>query len=136
APARPLRRCHPQRMQEPVRTHVQEQAELVGLPARARGLVRARAELHVLDQVLHAPARAVDLLVEMLAPACEVGDDEARVGAELGRLDAGDHLLLARPGLRRVLNLMEAAYPANARLPAPAALLAPGLGQRIDRLVP
>src|SRR5262245_64831498 len=71
APARPLRRRQAQGMQEPVGPHVQEEAELDGLPARARGLVGARAELHVLDQVLGAPARAVDLLVEMLAPACE-----------------------------------------------------------------
>ena len=46
---------------------MQEQAELVRLPTRARGLVRTRVEFHVLDQVFHPPARAVDVLVEMLA---------------------------------------------------------------------
>jgi hypothetical protein len=36
-------------VQQPVGTHVQEEAELVGLPARARRLVGARAALHVFD---------------------------------------------------------------------------------------
>jgi hypothetical protein len=31
----------------------------------------------------------------MLGSTAEIGDDEARVGAHRGRLDAGDHLLLA-----------------------------------------
>jgi hypothetical protein len=47
---------------------LQEQPELIGLPAVAGGLVGARVELQLLDQVLGATARAVDLLVERLAP--------------------------------------------------------------------
>jgi hypothetical protein len=42
-------------MQQPVGAGVQEQPELVGLPARARRLVGAREALHVLDQVLGCP---------------------------------------------------------------------------------
>ncbi len=55
-------------MQQPVRAHVQEQAELIGLPARARGLIRARGTFHVLNQVLDGAALAVEPLVEMLPP--------------------------------------------------------------------
>src|SRR2546427_9235760 len=90
-------------MQQPVGSHVQEQAELIGLPARAGGLVGARVELHVLDQVLHAPARAVHLLVKKLSSTLEVGDDEAHVLAHVG-------------GLTRAMTLrswlqLSAAYP-------------------------
>ena len=72
---------------------MQKEAELVGLPAVAGSLVGSRVELEVLDQVLHPPARAVDLLVKHLAPAGQVGDDEAHVGTERGRLHMGDDLL-------------------------------------------
>jgi hypothetical protein len=68
APARPFWCRTPQAVQQPVGAHVQEAAELVGLPARARRLVGARPALHVLDQVLGA-ARTEHLLVERLAAA-------------------------------------------------------------------
>ena len=89
---------------------MQEQAELIGLPTRAGGLVGTRVELHVLDQIFHAPALAIDLVVEMLGAAGEIGDDEACIGAERRRLDAGDHLVRPAPGARLVLELMEAAH--------------------------
>lgn len=92
APARAFR-CRPsQRMHQPVGAKVPEQPELVGLPARARRLIGAREALHVLDQVLGIAACAEDLLVERLAVTFEAGDDEADVGAECGRLDAGNEL--------------------------------------------
>jgi hypothetical protein len=97
--ARPLGRRAPERMQQPVGTHVQEEPELIGLPARARRLVGSGEALHVLDQVLDGPASAEHLLVERLAAPLEVGDDEARVAAQVGRLDAGDEL--ARAGSTR-----------------------------------
>ena len=71
---------------------MKEQAELIGLPAAAGGAVGARVELYVLDEILHAPACAIDLLVEDFCPAWQVGDDEAYVAALLARLDAGDDL--------------------------------------------
>jgi hypothetical protein len=61
APDRAARHRRAQRMQEPVGTHVQEEPELIGLPAVAGGLVGARVELQVLDQVLGSAACAVDL---------------------------------------------------------------------------
>jgi hypothetical protein len=83
---------------------VKEQAELNGLPAVAGGAVGARVELHVLDEILHAPAGAIDLFVEAFCPAWQVGDDEAYVAALLARLDAGDDLAgtAARPSFRSI----------------------------------
>ena len=128
APARPLGRRAPERMQQPVGTHVQEEPELVGLPARARRLVGSREALHVLDQVLGGPARAEHLLVERLAAALEVGDDEARVGAQVRRLDTGDELARAAPLAGLVGQLMEAAHRRLHPRAALLALLAPGRG--------
>ena len=92
-------------------THVQEEPELIGLPARARRLVGSREALHVLDQVLDGPARAEHLLVERLAAPLEVGDDEARVAAQVRRLDTGDELARAAPLAGLVEQLMEIAVP-------------------------
>jgi hypothetical protein len=101
---------------------VQEEAELVRLPAMTRRLVRARRELHVLDQVLHAPARAVDLLVQDLGSdwrasgttPVEAGDDEAGVRPQVRRLDAGHDRPGLAPGPGTMLKLMEAAHLAGA----------------------
>ena len=60
------------------------------MPARAGGLAAAQGALRVLDQVSRRPSRQQTILVEMLAAARQVGDDETRVRAQLGRLDAGD----------------------------------------------
>ena len=126
APARALRCRTAQRMQQPVGAHVQEEPELVGLPARAGGLVGSRPALHVLDQVLGVAARAEHLLVERLAAPFEVGDDEAHVSAHGRRLDACDELARPAPLAGPVGQLMEAAHR---RLPLRAphvALGAPG----------
>jgi len=69
--------------------------------------------------------RAVDCFVEHLAASGEVGDDEAHIRAERGRLDARDHFLLGRPRARRIIELMKPAHARDVRLPAPAALIAP-----------
>ncbi len=58
APARFFRRRRAQGMQQPVGALVQEEPELVGLPAMTRGLVGARVELQILDHVLYPPARS------------------------------------------------------------------------------
>ena len=49
----------------------------------ARRFVGARLELHVLDRVLGVAARAVDGVIQPPAAAGQIGDDEARVGAQL-----------------------------------------------------
>ena len=97
-------------MQQPVGGHVQEQTELIGLPPRARRLVRARVELHVLDEILHAPACAIDLFVEDFCPAWQVGDDEAYVAALLARFDAGDDLAGLAPAGCGIAGLEEAPH--------------------------
>src|SRR6266699_544358 len=97
-------------VQEPVSPHVKEQAELIGLPAVAGGAVGARVELHVLDEILHAPACAIDLFVEDFCPAWQVGDDEAYVAALLARLDAGDDLAGLAPAGCGIAGLEEAPH--------------------------
>ena len=89
---------------------MKEQAELIGLPAMAGGAVGARVELHVLDEILHAPARAVDLFVEDFCPPWQVGDDEAYVAALLARLDAGDDLARLAPAGGGIAGLEEAPH--------------------------
>src|SRR5262245_49848263 len=113
-------------MQEPVGAHVQEEPELVGLPARAGGLVGSRKALHVLDQVLGGSACAEHLLVERLAATGDAGDDEARVRAEAGGLDAGNELALAAPFATLIGQLMEATYDRLMFGSARLALRAPG----------
>ncbi len=71
-PAGFARGRQPHVVQQPVGAHVQEEAELVGLPAMTGRLVGTRVQLHVFDQILHAAARAVDLLVEVLGPPRQV----------------------------------------------------------------
>src|SRR3546814_20201842 len=62
-----------------------------------------------LDQVLCLTARAVDLLVERLGRAGQVGDDEAAVGSLGRRLDACHDAALALPGPGGVVEGGEAA---------------------------
>lgn len=76
---------------------MQEQSKLVRFPAMACGLVGAGVKLHVLDEVFHATARAVDLLVKMLAPAVKIGDDKADVRAKHRGLDPCDDFFFASP---------------------------------------
>src|SRR5947209_6795294 len=87
-----------------------EQAELIGLPAVAGGAVGARVELHVLDEILHAPARAIDLFVEHFCPAWQIGDDEAYVAALLAGFDAGDDLAGLAPAGCGITGLKEAPH--------------------------
>ena len=63
-----------------------------------------------LDQVLRLAARAVDLLVEMLGPSDQVGDDIAAVGSHRRGVDAADHGALPAPGFRRVGKSRMAAF--------------------------
>ena len=81
-------------VQQPIGTGVQEEPELVGLPTVTRCAVGFGVELHLLDHVFHPAPGAIDLFVEMLGPAVQVGDDEAYVGALWAGLDAGDDLAL------------------------------------------
>ncbi len=56
-------------VQQPVGAGVQEEPELVGLPAVARRAVGFGVKLVILDHVFHPAAGAIDLLVKHLGPA-------------------------------------------------------------------
>ena len=73
---------------------MQEQAELVGLPAVAGCSVGFAVELVILDHVFHSAPGAIDLLVKHLGPSGQIGEDEADVAALRGRLDAAAHRAL------------------------------------------
>ncbi len=82
-------------MQQPIGAGVQEQPELIGLPAVARGAVGFGVELVLLDHVLHPAAGAIDLFIEQLGATGQIGDDEADIRPPRGGLDPGDDLALA-----------------------------------------
>ena len=122
-------------MQQPIGAAVQEQAELVGFPAMARGAVGLGVELVLLDHVFHPTAGAIDASIEQLGAAGQVGDDETDVGAFRCGLDAGDDATFSRPAFGPVSGLEEAAqfilarsHPANRHVLAPrlADLAQPG----------
>src|SRR5712675_3448947 len=72
------------RPEEPVRSGVKKQAELVGRGLMAGGAVGGEMVLPRLDVVLRLTARAVEPLIERLGAAVlEVGDDKAGI-ASLG----------------------------------------------------
>jgi hypothetical protein len=77
APERVSGRQAAQAQHQPVGSGVEQQAELVGGRLAARGAVGGEVELVRLDQVLGLPACAIDLVVERLGQARQVGDDEA-----------------------------------------------------------
>src|SRR5512132_320476 len=70
-----------------------------------------------LDVVFRLAAPAVELLVQRLATAmAEVGDDEAGIGALAAGLDAGDDAADPAPAAGGVMELLEAADLAAARI--------------------
>ena len=94
APSGALRHDAAQPPQKPVGSAVKEQAELVGDGPGAGGAVGSQMGLPGLDVVLGRAAPAVDLLVESLGAAEEISDDEARVGALMACLHAGNDALV------------------------------------------
>ena len=78
---------------------MQEQPELVGFPAVARGAVGLGVEPVLLDHVFNPDAGAIELLVERLGLAAQVGDDKTDVGALRGRLDDAGYRGHNAPGV-------------------------------------
>src|SRR6476620_1714725 len=62
-----------------------------------------------LDQVLGLSARAIDLLIERLGQARQIGDDEAAVGTLGSSLDAGDDAAIDVPAFGGVAEIAVAA---------------------------
>src|SRR5580704_6180072 len=71
------RSAHP--MHQPVRGSVEYEPDLIGGRGMTRHAVRRQSSFVQLDQVLHLPALAVDVLVKVLRRAFERGDDVADV---------------------------------------------------------
>jgi hypothetical protein len=89
----------------------------------------ARCSFVRLNQVLGLPARAIDLLVERLGQARQIGDDKAAVGTLGPSLDAGDDTALDIPALGGVAEIAVAAdLYSLASNPAQCGIL----GQRAD----
>jgi hypothetical protein len=71
------RGAHP--MHQPERGGVENETHLIGGRAMTRHAIRRQLRLVLLDQVLHLPALAVNVLVKVLRRAFERGDDMADV---------------------------------------------------------
>ena len=84
---------------------MQEQPELVGLPAVTGGAVRLGIELVLLDQVLHIAASAIGFFVKIFATPRQVGDNKTHICSQRSRFDASDDLALFRPAFRAILRL-------------------------------
>jgi hypothetical protein len=66
-------------MHQPERGGVKNEPHLIGGGAVARHAIGRQLRLVQFDQVLHLPALAIDVLVEVLGRAVERGDDVADV---------------------------------------------------------
>jgi hypothetical protein len=66
-------------------------------------------ELVRLDQVLGLPPRAIDLVIERLGQARQIGDDKPAVGTLRTGLDAGDDAALDIPAFGGVAEITVAA---------------------------
>ena len=115
---------------------MQEQCELIGLPAVTRCAIRSGIELVLLDHVFHIAASAIDLLIKMLGPAGQVGNDEADIAAFRGCLYAGNDFTSLRPAFCLIIILEKAStfFLATGR-PACGHILAPWMGKLLQSLV-
>ena len=91
--------------------------------------------LHVLYKVLSGATLTIDLFVQGLAATGEVGNDEARIGTEIGRLDASNDLVHSAPASGSILELMKATHLVLARGASDIALGEPGRGDLLELLV-
>jgi hypothetical protein len=74
---------------------------VIGLAAVAGGLIGARVELQVLEQVLGSAAGAVDIVVERLARSLKTGGDEPGIRSEARRLAPREHAAFKADGAAR-----------------------------------
>ncbi len=84
-----------------------QQAELVGVEGVAAGPPGEQVELLLLDPVLHPPARAIHVFIEMPPVAGKGGRDAAVVRPEAVVLRLGDHSAVRLPRPRAVHELAE-----------------------------
>src|SRR3954462_10233718 len=91
------------------RSSVDQQPKLVGSGLAAGSAIGGEVELVCFDQVLGLPPRAIDLVVERLGQARQIGDDEAAVGTLSPSLDARDDAALGIPAFGCVTEIAVAA---------------------------
>ena len=84
------------------RRGVQEQPKLVGQEAMATQAVGLEFQLQLLDAVFHVALQHVDVIIDELGIAAEVGDHKALVGAQMGIFHLGDDPAGPGPGPRLV----------------------------------
>ncbi len=109
APERGARGQGAQAQQQPIGGGVDHQAELVGGGLAAGGAVGSEVQLVRLDQIFGLSPGAVELFVQRLGQARQVGDDEAAVGALCSSLDPGDDAALDGPAFGGVAEIIVAA---------------------------
>jgi len=103
---------------QPIGAGVQNQPDLIGDRALARGAVRGELRLVHLDQVLGLASGTVDVLVEVAGISGERGDDVAGVKAARGGFQAGDDTALALPRFGAVGEAGKGAHPVGPGLGA------------------
>jgi hypothetical protein len=69
---------------------VEEQPELVGQEAMATQAVGLEFQLQFLDAVFHIAPEHVEVVIDELGAAHQVGDHKALIGAQMGVLHLGD----------------------------------------------
>ena len=89
------------------------------------GAISEQPQLLLLDPVLHLASGAVDLVIELLGIAVEIGDDKSWITPLCGDLELGDHCTLAPQRLGAIaqvekdsllfLGFLEALFHVNER---------------------
>src|ERR1700751_6387997 len=103
------RRDAAQGQHQPVGGGMDQEAELVGGGLGARGAAGSEMQLVRLDQVFGLSACTIDLLVERLGQAWQIGDDEAAIGTLRAGLDASDEAAFEFPAFGGVAEVVIAA---------------------------
>src|SRR5487761_2532077 len=96
-----------QSLDERVGQRREHQAQPVGVELVAAGASAEEIQLGLLDTVLRFAAQAVEFVVKNLGRQIEVGYYEARVGALVAELQAGDQTALDVPGIGRIAELAD-----------------------------
>lgn len=81
---------------------VEQQPELIGQEAMATQAIGLDLQLQFLDAVFHVAPEHVDVVIDKLGVAVQVGDHEALIGPQVGIFHLGDDPAGLVPGVRLV----------------------------------
>lgn len=81
---------------------VEQQPELIGQEAMATQAIGLDIQFQFLDAVFHIAPEYVDVVIDKLGVAAQVGDHEALIGAQVGIFHFGDDPAGLGPGVRLV----------------------------------